>query len=74
MVFVQPNNTSKDCRDKEIGMESREIRTIRSIKWEEAKGKLMAIMHTYWDDDNYNKMKSLTDQYIKSVEDDGLTD
>ncbi len=25
MVFVQPNNTSKDCRDKEIGMEEKKI-------------------------------------------------
>ncbi len=23
MVFVQPNNTSKDCRDKEIGMKEK---------------------------------------------------
>lgn len=51
-------------------MESREILTMRQILKEEAKGKLNAMLHTFWDDDEYYDIASKTEEYIKEVLDE----
>jgi hypothetical protein len=55
-----------------VGNESMEIRTMRMMEWERAKGSLGAILASYWDDDNYPKMKKAVTKFIETVEDEGL--
>lgn len=54
-------------------MESREIRTLRSMAWERAKGELSSMKQTFWDNGgNYKNFIDVLDKFIKTVEDRGL--
>lgn len=53
--------------------ESREIRNMRHMAWERAKGELRAMLHTFWSDGpQYNELKEAINDFIVQVEDDGL--
>lgn len=64
--------------------ESLEIRTMRYLAWERAKGELKGILMTYNPDHipfsepnrttNYDRMSDLVERFIKEVEDDGLVE
>ena len=59
-------------------MESREIKTMRHMEWERAKGSLKAILETYWSGDrapdNYCEIDYIISEFIKTVEYQGLID
>ena len=48
--------------------------TLRYMAWEEAKGKMNAMLQTYWshDDDKYEAFKREMEAFIKKVEDNEL--
>lgn len=52
--------------------ESREIRILRTMAWERAKGELRSMLHTYYTNDNYDKFSLEVKNFIKTVEDNGL--
>lgn len=52
---------------------SREIRAMRSMAWERAKGELRSMLQTYWDEhDKFNAMAEEIILFISKVEDNGL--
>ena len=53
-------------------METRELRTMRSMAWSRAKGELDSILVTYYNNDNYVKMKTAIDEFVAHVEDNGI--
>jgi hypothetical protein len=53
-------------------MEPREIRTMRAMEWERAKGALMAVLQTYWSNNAFTDMNKRVRDFITSVEADGL--
>lgn len=58
--------------------ESLEIRTMRHMAWERAKGELRSMLTTFWGDgspglsDEYTKLNHEVEMFIKHVEDEGL--
>lgn len=53
--------------------ETKEIRLMRSMAWERAKGELKSIFHSYWNDDGrFEKFKTQYEEFVKKVEDYGL--
>jgi len=53
--------------------ESREIRNLRSMAWERAKGELQSMTHTFWGSNvNFEPFKKILDKFIKDIEDMGL--
>ncbi len=52
--------------------ESREIRALRSMAWERAKGELESMYHTYWESPNYSAFVKLVEEFISKIEDEGL--
>lgn len=59
-------------------MEEREIKVMRLMEWERAKGSLEAILNTYFSDSpkdfRYEQMKKEIRYFIGKVEDAGLVD
>lgn len=58
-------------------METKEMRLLRAMAWERAKGELKSMLHSYYNaspggDDNFEKMNSLTKEFIVRVEENGL--
>ena len=51
--------------------ESREIRTMRLMAWERAKGELYSMINTYWNNKNFDQMKSEIIKFVDKVEDEG---
>ncbi len=52
--------------------DSRELRTMRAIAWERAKGELQATLQTFWDRDGvYEKLNKAIDDFIETVEENG---
>ena len=52
---------------------SREIKVMRLMAWDRAKGELRAILNTYWgEDERYKDMRDEIDNFIASVEGEGL--
>jgi hypothetical protein len=53
--------------------DSKELRTLRAICWERAKGELMAMLNTYWEDErSYEKIKIKIKVFIEDTEMNGL--
>jgi hypothetical protein len=53
--------------------ESNELRTMRMMAWERAKGELRSMLATYWDNyDRYTLMDDAVERFIKEVEDNSL--
>ena len=53
--------------------ESREIKTMRAMQWQKAKGELRAILETYWNNpDGFKGMSEAIESFIEHVEDNGL--
>lgn len=58
--------------------ESREIRTMRHMAWERAKGELQAMLTTFWGDGNpgpceeFVNLDKAIKEFITHVEDEGL--
>lgn len=57
--------------------DERVLRTLRAQAWERAKGELRAVLQTYWagtgDPQTAERMQEVTEQFIKQVEEEGLT-
>ena len=54
-------------------MESEEIKVMRKMAWERAKGELISILHTYYGDmETYNRTEEVIEKFIKIVEDEGI--
>lgn len=60
-------------------IESRELKAMRNMAWERAKGELFSMLITYYssstsypEDTNYEPMKKAINLFIKKVEDNGL--
>jgi hypothetical protein len=52
--------------------ESNELRTMRMMAWERAKGELRSMLVTYWNNyEQYILMDSAIEKFIKEVEDNG---
>ena len=54
--------------------DSRELKTMRTMAWERAKGELQALLHTYWglsekEDKEFDFMEMTIEEFIKRVED-----
>lgn len=48
------------------------MQTTRRQSWQRAKGELAALLETYWgDSEDYEKMCSAIDGFVKDVEDNG---
>lgn len=60
--------------------ESNEIRTMRQMAWERAKGELRSMLVSYWptythgnkDESNYERMRVAIEQFVEHVEREGL--
>jgi len=55
--------------------DSKEIRTMKFMAWERAKGELRSMTHCFWThntEDNYEKLNEAIETFIKSIEDNGL--
>lgn len=52
--------------------ETLEIRTLRVMAWERAKGELRGVLNSYWGNDNYEAMQKAVDEFIEKVESDEL--
>lgn len=60
-------------------MDSRELRALRTMAWERAKGELKSMLHTYYEHDEYgvftnsyfDQFSQALDKFIKQVEDNG---
>lgn len=52
--------------------ESREIRNLRMMAWERAKGELQSMLCTYWNNGNFNQANTLINEFIKNIEDEEL--
>jgi len=56
-----------------MGVESTEIKTMRSMAWERAKGELRSMQQTFWDNDEaFECFKKASEDFIEHVEDHGL--
>lgn len=57
-----------------MSKESREIKTMRYMAWERAKGELRSMLQTYWEEDTfgYCELEEVFSDFIKKVEDRGL--
>ena len=53
--------------------DSCEIRTMRLICWERAKGELNAMLQTFWGD-RYDALDNACEVFVKKVEDEGLNE
>jgi len=57
-------------------MESKELRALRAMAWERAKGELMSMIHTYYGcnlkDTKFDCFKILYDKFVHEVESNGL--
>jgi len=59
-------------------VDSREIRTMRGMAWERAKGELRSMLQTYYDSDTGEGMdrtlafEAMIDDFVAKVEDEGL--
>lgn len=52
--------------------DSREIRTMRHMAWERAKGELEALLSTYWGHDgDYERMCAEVEKFIDKVQSEG---
>lgn len=55
--------------------EEKVIRNMRHRDWAKAKGYLIGILSTFWNDHpNYYQLKEVIEKFIKEVEDNGLHD
>ena len=52
--------------------ETKEIKTMRTICWEIAKGELNAMLCTYYGNANFEKMEAVIKKMIKKVEEKRL--
>jgi hypothetical protein len=53
--------------------DTREIRTMRNMAWERAKGELNSVLVTYWDDDEkYQPMKEAIEEFVNKIEGEAL--
>lgn len=53
--------------------DSRELRVLRMMAWERAKGELRSMLNTYWDDhDRFTAMNEVMTEFVKHVEDNAL--
>lgn len=52
--------------------DSKELRTMRMMAWERAKGELRSMLVTYWDGGGYKDMEEAIDKFVKEVEDNAL--
>jgi hypothetical protein len=58
---------------KEKEYEDQIIRTMRAMQWERVKGGLEAMKQTFWGDSGYyDKFVEHTNNFIKTIEDNGL--
>ena len=59
-------------------LEEKQIKNMRHMAWERAKGELQSIKHTYWevyfsdDSDKYKKFTEKLYDFIRDVEANGL--
>jgi len=58
--------------------DSREIRTMRHMAWERAKGEMRSMVASIWGDgglgvtEEFTKLNDAVEEFIKHVEDEGL--
>ena len=55
-----------------IMADSREVRVLRGMAWERAKGELKGMLCTYTNSVNYKLMKQAFNEFVKKVEDESL--
>lgn len=56
-------------------MDERILKSLRGALWEEAKGKLNALEHTYWGEaESLDAFQRVKENFIAEVEDNGLVD
>jgi len=54
--------------------ESMEIKIMRQMAWERAKGELRSVLATYCRNENFSEADKLINSFIKRVEDEGLVE
>jgi hypothetical protein len=52
--------------------DSREVKALRNMAWERAKGELRGMLCTYTDSISYKSMKQAFNEFIEKVEDGSL--
>lgn len=53
--------------------ETKQLRTMRVMAWQRAKGELYSMLETFWSDaENYDALDAEVNRFIKNVEDQGL--
>jgi len=61
-----------------MGSESIEMRVMRMMAWERAKGELNSMLPTYQDenekDDRFDRFDNALDSFVKEVEESGLAE
>jgi len=50
------------------------LTTLRAQAWERAKGELRSLLPTYYVDDRFQRIDSLIEEFIHTVEDEGLAE
>lgn len=52
--------------------EPMEVKVMRLMAWERAKGELRSLLRTYWSGENFEAMQSVVNEFIEAVESNGL--
>lgn len=55
-------------------MDSQVIKILRAQAWQRAKGELQSVLHTYFNDENFERMNDVTESFIAHVEEEGLVE
>lgn len=50
------------------------LKVLRAQSWERAKGELRSLLHTFFDDKNFEELNNAIEGFINLVEDNGLVE
>jgi len=52
--------------------ESMDMKIMRRMAWERAKGELQSMIQTYWGNDNFKEFDTVVKEFVNKVEDNAL--
>ena len=55
-----------------LDQESMDMKIMRRMAWERAKGELQSMIQTYWGNDNFKEFDTVVKEFVNKVEDNAL--
>ena len=55
-----------------LDQESMDMKIMRRMAWERAKGELQSMIQTYWGNDNFKEFDTAVKEFVNKVEDNAL--